>query len=69
MPDTKPDIDTLIKNKESPETRLQRFERLTGYNPCQCPVCKKGRMIVLRELPGIRLPGGEAAPDFLVPTY
>ncbi len=69
VPDTKPDIHTLIKNKESPETRLQRFERLTGYNPCQCTVCKKGRMIVLRELPRIRSPGGVAAPDFLVSTY
>ena len=67
--DIKPDIDTLIKNKEPPETRLQRFERLTGYNPCQCPVCKKGRMVVLRELPRIRSPGEKAAPDFLVSTY
>ncbi len=31
VPESKPDIDTLIKDKEPPETRLQRFERLTGY--------------------------------------
>jgi hypothetical protein len=57
VPGQKPDIDTLIKDKEPPETRLERFERLTGYNPCQCPVCKKGRMVVVRELPRIRSPG------------
>jgi len=69
VPDTKPDIDILIKNKESPETRLQRFERLTGYNPCQCPVCKKGRMVVLRELPRIRSPGRLSTSEFLLPTF
>ena len=69
VPDRKPDIDTLIKDKEPPETRLQRFERLTGYNPCQCPVCKKGRMVVLRELPRIRSPDADTAPEFLLSTF
>ena len=57
VPEEKPDIDTLIKSKEPPETNLQRFERLTGVNPCQCPVCKTGRMVIVRELPRIRSPG------------
>jgi len=52
----KPDIEMLIKQKKPPETNLQRFERLTGINPCQCPVCKSGRMVVIRELPRIRSP-------------
>ena len=54
--DEKLDIDTLIKQKKPPETNQQRFERLTGVNPCQCPVCKTGRMIAVRELPRIRSP-------------
>ena len=53
----KPDIDKLIKQKEGPETNQERFERLTGFNPCLCPVCKKGRMKAVRELPRIRSPG------------
>ncbi len=57
VPEQQPDMDILIKDKEPPETRLERFVRLTGYNPCQCPVCKKGRMVVVRELPRIRSPG------------
>ena len=54
----KPDVDALINRQNPPETRLQRFERLTGVNPCQCPVCKTGRMVVIRELPRIRAPDG-----------
>lgn len=57
-PEEKPGIDTLIKREQPLETTLQRFERLTGVNPCQCPVCKTGRMVVVRELPRIRLPVG-----------
>ena len=54
----KPDVDALINRQNPPETRLQRFERLTGVNPCQCPVCKTGRMVVIWELPRIRAPDG-----------
>lgn len=50
----KPDIETLIKQSQPPETNQQRFERLTGVNPCLCPACKAGRMVVIRELPRIR---------------
>jgi hypothetical protein len=46
------------KEKKQPsETKLQRFERLTGVNHCLCPMCKTGKMISLRELPRIRSPG------------
>jgi hypothetical protein len=45
-PEEKPTIDTLIKRNDPPETNLERFRRLTGFDPCQCPVCKKGRMVV-----------------------
>ena len=69
VPEQMPDIDTLIKNEKPPETRLQRFERLTGFNPCQCPVCKKGRMLVVRELPRNRSPGWVCAPEFLLSTF
>ncbi len=55
-PDEKPTIHALIKQKQPPETNQQRFERLTGVNPCRCPVCKTGRMISVRELPRIRSP-------------
>lgn len=56
VPEESPDIDTLTKRKETPETNLQRFMRISGFDPCQCPVCKKGTMRVLRELPRIRSP-------------
>jgi hypothetical protein len=51
-------IEPAIKKQQTPETRLQRFERLTGVNPCLCPVCKTGRMVIVRELPRIRSPDG-----------
>lgn len=40
-----------------PETKQQRFERLTGVNLRLCQACKTGRMITVRELPRIRSPG------------
>lgn len=56
IPEQSPDIDTLIKQKKLPETNLQRFQRITGIDPCRCPVCKKGSMVRVRELPRIRSP-------------
>lgn len=50
-------IEACIKGQQPPETKLQRFERLTGINPCRCPICKKGRMVIVRKLPRIRSPG------------
>lgn len=52
----KPTIDAIIKQKQPSETRLERFERLTGINPCICPVCKSGLMVRVKELPRIRSP-------------
>ncbi|MBN2613257.1 MAG: transposase [Bacteroidales bacterium] len=57
-PEEKPDIDTLIKRQQPPETNLQKLVRLMGINPCICPVCKTGRMVAIRELPRIRSPAG-----------
>ncbi len=56
VPEEKPGIYALINRQNPPETGLQRFERLTGINPCKCPMCKTGRMVVIRELPRIRAP-------------
>ncbi|MBU1579266.1 MAG: IS91 family transposase [Bacteroidetes bacterium] len=56
VPQEKPDIGSTVKKQKGSETNLQRLERLTGFNPCLCPVCKKGRMIIVRELPRIRSP-------------
>jgi len=55
-PKEKPDIDTLIKRQQPTETNLQKLVRLTGINPCICPVCKTGRMMIVKELPRIRSP-------------
>jgi len=67
VPD-KPCIDTLIKQTEPHETNLQRFERLTGVNPCLCPVCKKGTMIPVRILPRIRAPAWYIAAQPVMPS-
>ena len=56
VPDKKPDIDQIIKQKQAPETSQERFKRLTGVDVCLCPVCKNGRMIIVRGLPRIRSP-------------
>ncbi len=55
---TPPDksIDAEIKKQQPNETNLQRFQRLTGINPCICHVCKKGKMVTIRVLPRIRSP-------------
>jgi hypothetical protein len=52
----KPDIDKIVKKNLQPETNVERFARLTGVNPCLCPVCKTGKMVSIRELPRIRAP-------------
>lgn len=31
-----------LKKQKTSETKLERLERLTGINPCLCPVCKTG---------------------------
>lgn len=57
VPEEKPDIEAIIHRQQPPETKLQRIERLIGTNPCTCPVCKKGRMIIVKVFPRIRSPG------------
>lgn len=56
VPEEKPDIETIEKQQQAPETNVERFQRLTGVNPCLCPVCKTGKMVAIRELPRIRSP-------------
>ena len=38
------------------ETSQEQIKRLTGFDIGQCPKCKKGRMLFVRELPRIRSP-------------
>jgi hypothetical protein len=56
VPEEKPDIDKIIRQQKPPETNVERLERLTGVNPCLCPVCKTGRMVIVSILPRIRSP-------------
>lgn len=49
-------INTKTKPGKTAESTIERFERLTGINPCRCKVCKSGRMLILRKLPPIRSP-------------
>lgn len=58
VPKEKPDIDSITRQTKPAETNLERFERLTGQNPCLCSSCKTGKMIVIRVLPRIRSPVG-----------
>ena len=50
--------DDLIIENEKPmkETSQERVKRLTGFDVYQCPICKKGKMYVIREIPRIRSP-------------
>lgn len=57
VPEQKVDIEELISPKKK-ETAAERIIRLTGFDPQQCPVCKKGRMVVIRVIPRIRSPAG-----------
>ena len=56
QPEEKPDIEAVIKKQEPPKTKRERFEQLTGIVLSRCPVCKKGRMVVVGDLPRIRSP-------------
>jgi hypothetical protein len=38
------------------EDYRDRYERLTGRSLRECPVCHRGRMIVVKSLPGFRSP-------------
>ena len=45
------------------ETKQQRLMRLTGFDPCQCPKCKTGKMQAVEILPRIRSPGNVFYPQ------
>lgn len=62
-------LEVLIIRTQPAETNLQRFERLTGVDPCKCPVCKTGRMVVVRELPRIRAPDGWSKDQHAAPIF
>ena len=49
-------IEDLEKKSKPKETAQQIIQRITGHNVQQCPVCKKGIMRKIRELPRIRSP-------------
>lgn len=51
-------IEAVLKKQQPLKTNLQRFERLTGINPCLCPMCKTGMMVAIKQLPRIRSPDG-----------
>ena len=62
---TKRNLELQFEQKESiiekqdhakRETSQEQIKRLTGFDIGQCPKCKKGRMLVVRELPRIRSP-------------
>lgn len=62
---TKRSMELQFETEESPiekdndrpkETSQEQIKRLTGFDIGQCPKCKKGRMIIVRELPRIRSP-------------
>jgi len=63
IPQAQSDIDALIKQRQPQETNMERFERLTGINPCICTVCRKGRMVVKNILPRIRSPTWNPFPE------
>ena len=39
-----------------PETTAERLKRLTGFDMALCPVCRKGRLVSIEEIPRIRSP-------------
>lgn len=49
-------IETVKPKKK--ETARETLERLTGFDVTVCPKCKKGRMVIISEMPRIRSPGG-----------
>ena len=54
-----PEFESVVRKLEHQitlETTIERFQRITGINPCLCPVCKEGRMVSFGQLPRIRSP-------------
>jgi hypothetical protein len=63
-PEQKPDIEQL-QNPGKKESPVERIKRLTGFDIGQCPACRTGRMIFVRDIPRIRSPAGHL-PSMLV---
>ena len=57
VPEEKPDIEQLLNPPEN-ETPAEQTKRLTGFDPLQCPTCKKGKMVVIDVFPRVRSPAG-----------
>ena len=45
-----------LLSSKAVETNAERLERITGFNPCTCPVCKTGKLQKIREIPRVRSP-------------
>lgn len=58
-------IETIQKKIKPRETAQQVILRITKFNVCKCPICKKGNMKSIRVLPRIRSPNNDI-PNLLV---
>jgi hypothetical protein len=59
IPEEKTNIEQIIESKEKgKETYAERIKRLTGLDIGLCHGCKKGKMVVIGELPRNRAPPG-----------
>ncbi len=52
-------IEKIEKKSKPKETAQESIQRITGHDVRQCPVCKKGIMRKIRELPRIRSPNND----------
>jgi hypothetical protein len=57
VPKERPDIEQMSSTADK-EPRAERIKRLTGFDPELCPVCKKGKLVVIKVTPRIRSPAG-----------
>jgi len=57
VPKKELDIEQL-ETPEPKESPAEHIKRITGFDPQICPICKQGKMIILREIPRIRSPAG-----------
>ena len=53
-----PQQEAAKKIERKIETGQERMARLTGFDPCKCPVCKQGTMVKIAVIPRIRSPAG-----------
>jgi hypothetical protein len=50
----KKQINKMIVPEHPHETTRERLIRLTGFDVCRCPFCKKGTLVPVHERPRIR---------------